>query len=514
MDEAISLQRKRLLILQEVSSRLKDDPLARWKPTTKQEPFVQSVLKGLKRENWFVAANRSGKTDAGAYIGATMARYGDQSDSVRAVGAKDSSITVRDRATSGWVVAVDFPTSRDVLQPKYFNNGFVPGGASHQPFIPDSEIEDWRAGDQILKLKNGSLIGFKSAESGREKFQGAGKDWVHFDEEPRKELYEETVIRVEGGRVLRVFGTCTILPPEGVAGGVSWLFPQIIQPWQAGNLSDVGIFTASIYDNPFILPEEIRRLEGIYPEGTVANRIRLKGELLPGMGGARAYSNFTEQLHVKSQPSIHPRRPLCWIWDFNVEPMVTLIGQREGKRFRVLRELVLDQGSLDDMCQLFYDAVPQHFAEVWVYGDATAIRRHHQSGLSDYTIILNNMRQYGAPVKLRLPEKNPPVNDRVNAVNRALRDERGEIWLEIDPSCRELRADLLEVLFDNRGGIKKVNKRNDPYYRRTHSSDALGYWICYEDPVRLATVDKQEGRPIKVKRPGYSFGGVRSMRFR
>ena len=503
MADVTDLHRERLVLLEELAGRQREDPLRHWFPTPRQAPFIESVLRGYKNSNWFIAANRSGKSDAGAYIGATLARYGDQSPDVRSVGAKGSSVEVRDRATSGWVVAVDFPSSRDIIQPKYFDNGFVPPGITHPPFIPEREIAEWRSGDQILKLKNGSLIGYKSGESGQRKFQGAGKDWVHFDEEPNKTIYEETVIRVEGGRSLRIFGTCTILPPEGMAGGVSWLFSEVIQPWLRGELTDVSIFTASIYDNPFIFREEIARLESIYPEGSVANRIRLKGELLPGLAGARAYANFIPQLHIRPQPPIHPRRPVCWLWDFNVEPMITLIGQRDGRRFRFLDELVLDQGNLDDMCQMFYDRVPQHFAEVWIYGDATSIRRHHQSGLSDYTIIMNNMRQYGAPVKLKVPERNPSPNDRVNAVNAQFRDARGEIHAEVDPKCRELIADFIEVLYDNkgRGGIKKATKRTDPYYRRTHASDAAGYWIVYEDPVRPLVMDERE--KLIIPRPAY-----------
>ena len=88
-----------------------------------------------------------------------------------------------------------------IIQPKYFDNGFVPGGASHQPFIPQREISEWRVSDQVLKLKIGSLIGFKSADSGASKFQGAEKDWIHFDEEPPKPVYEESVIRVGAGTV-------------------------------------------------------------------------------------------------------------------------------------------------------------------------------------------------------------------------------------------------------------------------------------------------------------------------
>ena len=53
--------------------------------------------------------------------------------------------------------------------------------------------------DQIL-VKNVfggiSRIGFKSCDQGREKFQGSSLDFVWFDEEPPKDIYEECKMRV------------------------------------------------------------------------------------------------------------------------------------------------------------------------------------------------------------------------------------------------------------------------------------------------------------------------------
>src|SRR3989304_4674068 len=233
-------------------------------------------------------------------------------------------------------ITASSPPSRDISEPKYFNNGFVPPGATHEPFIPDREISEWRVSDRVLKLKNGSIVGFKSADAGSTKYRGAEKDWIHFDEEHSKHIYEESVIRI-GGRPLRVFGTATLLPPEGQVGGVTWIFTDIIKPWEMGKLPNVGIFGASIYDNPHLDQREIGRLESIYPEGSVQRRIRLGGEWLPGLSGARAYPSFDRRVHVKPQPPITQRMPLAWYWDFNVEPMVSGIGQRHMKLFRVYR---------------------------------------------------------------------------------------------------------------------------------------------------------------------------------
>jgi len=484
---------ERVLILEEQAKRAKDDPLLKWFPTPKQGPFVASVIGEECYENWFLAANRSGKSDAGAWCGARIARFGIPGQKFR--------------PTSGWVISLDFPSSRDIIQPKYFDNG-VAVATGHLPFIPAREIKEWRVSDQILKLRNGSIIGFKSCDSGRPKFQGADKDWVQFDEEPPKDIYEETVIRIGSGTKLRVFGTCTLLPPEGQLGGVSWLYNDIAVPSTEGT-GRARVFTSSIYDNPHLDTAEIRRLESIYPEGSASRRIRLEGELLPGLSGARAYHGFDRRVHVVDDNfQVAHRRPLCWAWDFNVEPMVSLVGQRVGNTYRVVREFVMDEGNIPDMCQWFKQAFPHHGAEVLIYGDSTGKRRTGQTGASDYTTIMNQMRSYSAPVKLVVPEENPHVPDRINAINHLFKDESGEIRLLVDESCKELIRDLEQVLRDPRGGLKKTTNRKDPYFRRTHTSDALGYWIAYEEPVEAVVAKRRHIEPVPL--PAYAFSGSRN----
>jgi len=485
-----------------LASRRKQDPLTLYPLHEKQRAFVSSVLQRKAMENWFIAANRSGKTDGGAYAGASLARFGVETSKIQT-----GRVQVNDRATSGWVSALDFPTSRDVIQPKYFDNGFVPPGQRYPPFIPDYEIEEWRDHDQILKLKNGSIIGFKSAESGRRKYQGTEKDWYHMDEEHPWEIYEEAVIRV-GARPLNFFCTATILPPEGINTTTSWVFSKIIQPWQAGALPHINLFGASIYDNPGIDRNEIKRLEAIYPAGSVSRRIRLQGEWLPGIGGSRAYTAFDRALHVRPQPAISKMRPLCWTWDFNVEPMASLVGQVDIERgrevYRIYKEIVLDEANIGDACNIFSDHFPGHRAEVWLYGDATSNRRTGQTGKSDYYVIQQEMRTLRVPIKLRIPNDNPKIADRINAVNRLCRDEGGSIRLQIDPSCTELIADMEQVLRDGKGGIFKVRNRKDPYFRRTHTSDALGYWLSYEEPVQPPS--DRIRTAINLSPPVYAFG--------
>jgi hypothetical protein len=81
--------------------------------------------------------------------------------------------------------------------------------------------------------------------------------------------------------------------------------------------------------------------------------------------------------------------------------------------------------------------------------------------------------------------KVPEASMRVNAVNRLLRDEHGQVRVRVDPSCHELIADLEQVLRDGQK-IKKTGRRSDPYFRRAHTSDALSY--CLAQPPQFKGV--------------------------
>lgn len=500
-----NLEVKATQLAKALEERQKNDPLYNFTPHPKQQEFHDAVYGGEKTEVWCFGGNRSGKSDVGSYTGAHLARFGMPEKYLKEQYADGGNIMVKDRSTSGWVVSLDFPTSRDIIQPKYFDNGV--GFSSHNAFIPAREIKEWRQSDQILLLHNGSIIGFKSADSGRGKFQGVEKDWIHFDEEPPYEVYKECTVRI-GVRQLLIFGTCTLLPPEGEVGSVTWLYQDVAKPYMNKTLpKTMHVVRMSMYDNPYLPREAIDTYASKYKPDSVEFRIRVLGELLPGLSGARCYTGFDAMTHVQEQAKYYnPNMPLCWMIDFNVSPFISEVGQRDGHMFRVMRELMLEEGNHDMMCELFFEEFGGHRGKIWLYGDATGQRRN-MTGQSDYTIMVNNLRRHNVNVTLKLPNINPNVPDRINAVNRAFGDETGINHLEIDPSCNELIIDLESVLRDPRGGIKKTTNTRDPYYRRTHSSDALGYWISYEAPVTQTkhTHGTSPNSSVIVRSPGYAF---------
>jgi hypothetical protein len=120
-----------------------------------------------------------------------------------------------------------------------------------------------------------------------------------------------------------------------MTGGISWLYEELIRPWQSGTRPDVAVFGASIYDNPQLSRGEIARPEALYPVGSAVRRIRLNGEWLPEITGARAYPAFDRAVHVRPAPAVTPYLPLLWSWDFNVEPLCSVVLQKIGDTYHV-----------------------------------------------------------------------------------------------------------------------------------------------------------------------------------
>ncbi|KKL81052.1 hypothetical protein LCGC14_1998640, partial [marine sediment metagenome] len=471
-----------LLLLEERNRRLAEDPLHTFVPNgASQKAFINST----KPEAWAITANRWGKTRALAYIASRAFREGMEWMGVKTKPSIMSDGTlVYDHAAAIWVSSLDHDHSRDTFQPYIFDNLFRAPG-SDEPFIPPREIKRWYADERkTLVGKNGSLMTFKSVEAGRAKYSGSGKDLAVLDEEHPQDIFEEILIRVPAGKRLYIRGGATLLPPEGYVGGVTWLYTEIIQKFLAGNLPDVDVFGGSIYDNPHLEESELQRLEARYPEGPL-KRIRLGGEWISGISGARAYPNFAEPIHVSSNIKIRDRWPLCWAMDFNVDPMASIIGQYipvEAGRylFYVYDEIVIEGGATpNDSAKEFRRRYPTHSAEIWIYGDATGKRRG-QTAKSNYTLVMETMRGYPVEVRQKVPEENPLVRDRVNAVNTALSSSDGFVGVILHPRVIDLKADLNQVVLDKMGQIKKASNNKDPYSRRTHTSDAFGYWIVYE----------------------------------
>lgn len=260
-----------LEIEKEQEKRKKSDKLARYKPHKKQIAFH----KCKKRNRWVFGGNRTGKTECGAVECVYMARgihpYRKNKDGV-----------------IGWVVSLSMQVQRDVAQKKvlsYVRPDWIEDVVmlSGRKDSPEYGVID------LLKIKNVfggiSIIGFKSCDQGREKFQGSSLDFVWFDEEPPKEIYEECMMRVIDRRG-DIFGTMTPLK------GLTFIHDEIYL--NKGNSKEVWCEFMEWKDNPFLSKAEIKALSSCMSDDVLETRQLGRFKSSAGL----VYKEFDENLHV------------------------------------------------------------------------------------------------------------------------------------------------------------------------------------------------------------------------
>jgi hypothetical protein len=228
------------------------------------------------------------------------------------------------------------------------------------------------------------------------------------------------------------------------------------------------------------------------------------------LSGAVAYPAFNEGIHVVDDLVFHPDRPLCWAWDFNVSPMTSTVSQINGGVLDIHYEIVKDNpGTVEAVCNEFRNLFPNHKAEVRVYGDASGNNRG-QTARSSYDLIRIAMGGYPARLVFNVPSKNPHPRERVDAVNFKLKPADGVPGVRVHARNRELIRDFKEVRMKPDGkDIEKTYKLDDPYAKRTHLSDGLGYLVWREFPVGKAGLDKPKPRPKMVFDTKKLLGGMR-----
>ncbi len=258
---------------------------------TKENTHEKQIAfhKCQKRNRWIFGGNRSGKTECGAAECVYMAR-----------GVHPYRENKRD--VSGWVVSVSQQVQRDVAQakvlkylsPRYISKVVMREGSKSSP--------EYGVIDYIL-VKNAfgglSRIGFKSCDQGREKFQGTSLDFVWFDEEPPKDIYEECRMRVFD-RSGDIFGTMTPLK------GLTWLYDEIEL-----NLRDdpeVWFEHMQWSDNPYLSKSEVSSMEKlISPDEQQSRRFGLFSQ-----GEGLVYPEFDQNVHVI------PPFPIPKEWQSNI----------------------------------------------------------------------------------------------------------------------------------------------------------------------------------------------------
>lgn len=216
-----------------------------------------------------------------------------------------------------------------------------------------------------------------------------------------------------------------------------------------------------------------------------------------GVKKGRVYRAFSRDTHIDKDGEIafwHEDLPLLLALDFNVNPMTGTVSQiLRDKTLITIDEFWIEHGTTEDLCKEFkrrwWDKAAGERTDrstieggqrLIVYGDAAGNSRTTKVAESDYDIIRRELRHWPRGMTLRVPDANPPIKDRVNAVNAKLRNGKGEVTWYIAPKCKRLIRDLDRVRW--REGVTEFDKKSDPTL--THVSDGVGYLIHHEFPIK------------------------------
>jgi PBSX family phage terminase large subunit len=332
--------------------------------------------------------------------------------------------------------------------------------------FPDLAV-DWNKSDFYITLPNGSEIWCAGLDDEKrvEKILGKEYSTLYFNEcsqIPYKSI-QVALTRLAEKNNLKKKAYYDQNPPSKKHWSY-WLFQKHLDP--IDNVPVDPNKYSSILMNPKdnlenIDPEYISEILDNLPE---AQRKRFKdGEFGEDSDGA-AYYAFEREKHVKDIDKSFQIGQRCIGMDFNVQPMTAVIGHYINKKFYVMSEAFLENS---DTFKMSTHLIKNGHRGANIYPDSTGSNRK-TSGISDHQILQND----GFKIQFT---RNPLVVDRVNNLNRLLREER----IIIDPSCRKLINDLEKISWKDGALDQKTDKMV------THISDALGYWCWALDPLRM-----------------------------
>ena len=259
--------------------------------------------------------------------------------------------------------------------------------------------------------------------------------------------------RLRAGNV-RQFGAAST--PEGFR----WMWTTFGSE-QAKDRDDRKLIKMRSADNPHLPPDFIERLEANYDPNLL--KAYLEGEFVNLTTGV-VYDRFDRTKHVVSSLPNTDHEPLRIGVDFNVGNMSAIIGVKLGKNLLVIDE-ISGAHDTDALAQQIKARYPDR--RIYIYPDASGGNRSTNASQTDIQIL----ESYG--MSNQSPRANPPVRDRVAAVQALLENGKGQVRLQVSHTCKRL-IECLELQCYTEKGDPDKDAGHD------HMNDALGYLVWRE----------------------------------
>lgn len=348
-------------------------------------------------------------------------------------------------------------------------------------WIPPSDLKNgsWEdsydKSERTLTLTNGSTVELMSYDQDLDKFAGTSRHFIHFDEEPPKDIFDECRMRL-----IDTAGHwwITMTPVEGM----TWVYDDVYLPGLTPG-GNIAVITIDSSENPYISDAEIE--DAISGLDSAEKQARKEGKFVQ-IGGLIYGKNFDLKKHVIPPLSVGQlqgiaswthyasldhglNNPTCWLWHA-VSPKGNVITYDE----------VYDNERL-----IFSYAAEIHERNKWdgrrppdlYVGDPAIAQRNAQTGDSIQIAYIKE----GIPIVLG----NNDVKAGLEKVNKYL--AQGKCL--ITANCNQLITQKQRYRWKIYETAKKRhdnNKREEPHKKDDHAVDSERYFYSFMPDLYMA----------------------------
>ncbi len=383
------------------------------------------------------------------------------------------------RVNAGYF-APSYPQIRDIFYPTV-EESLADWGLRCRVRVANHEVEVYRGrtymGQVLCRSMEdpGSIVGFKIGHAMVDEIDTMAMNKAT---DAWRKIIARMRYNVEGLRN----GIDVVTTPEGFRF-VYGAFVRAVRE-KPENAAHYGLVQASTYDNEINLPDDyIPSLLASYPPNLIDAYIN--GQFVNLQTGT-VYQPYDRALN-KCNDTIQTGEILHIGLDFNVGKMAGIVHVKRNGQPRAVDEIVNGYDTPDMIRKIkerfwAYEEGRYHASrQIFIYPDASGGSRKSVNA-SETDIAL--LKQAGFSVKA--PAANPPVKDRVNAMNGMFLNAEGERRYLVNPDLCPTYAECLEQQAWGSNGEPDKTTGHD------HPVDGAGYFISYEYPLIKRTATTRE----------------------
>lgn len=432
-----------------------------WDKNPKQRQFFNEVMKAanFKSDNrhfFFGGAIRGGKTSACLVILHLLAR-------------KHPNLRIHVvRKTLPVLKQTTIPSFKKLCGDSPYISGFHDGGVE-------------------VRYKNGSILYFISenydSDKDLDRFKGLETNIIMLEqlEELQRETYVKALERSGSwynGRDNTPTVPALVLSTFNPSPG--WLKEEIYQPYKEGNLHPPKYYLQTLpTDNPFVTQDQ---WSGWSNMDEISYKRFVEGDWDATANVSLFMYTFSRERHL-GECNLDLKNDIWLSFDFNVSPMTCLVIQDNGRlgngnfnEIRVIKEFrELDTGIYEFAANIkkWLDSVQAYRTKIYVTGDpAGANRNGVRKGENYYHAIKEELQLKWQ--QFHLMNAAPYHEDsfvHCNSIVQKFPD------FKINPGCKDLITDLLNVQFTDLKNINKMHKSKKDSTTLGHLLDCLRYYF-------------------------------------